>query len=171
MYRLFYLLPLFFFLFTAGPLQSVVAQDESSTSARARSDQTQVREYARPGRATIIVNVWGTVGQPGLWRVEQDIDLIEMLSVVSVPGLGLDEPGTRQKNFVAIYRTVDGKRQEIYRENLENILEEGASYPQIQDNDVLAVTQKRRRSLSFGLISSIVGTLSSVALLTLRLLE
>lgn len=159
-----YLLPLLVIgLFATTPAS---AQQAPPLSERGNS---QIQYYARPGVPTITVNVWGSVGQPGLWRVEPDVDLVEFLSVVRVPGLGLDEPGTREENFVTIYRTVDGERKEIYKKELNAILEDGASYPKLEEKDVVAVTQKRRRSLGVQFFASVAGAASSIALLVLQL--
>ena len=115
------------------------------------------------------MNVWGAVGQPGLWRIERSADLVEFLSVVGVPGVGENQLGTRSKVYVTIYRTHDGRRREIYRQNVENILEAGARYPVLQDRDVLEIETVRRRKIGFRVISTIVGTISSVTSLVLLL--
>lgn len=131
----------------------------------------QINQFARPGQPTLIVNVWGGVGQPGIWRVEQNVDLIELLSVVQVPGLGIENPGIRQKTLITLYRVEQGRHREVYKENLAHILQDGSALPMVQDGDVLAVTQVRRRNFGLTFFSSIVGTASSLTLLILRLTQ
>ena len=127
-----------------------------------------LNEYFRPGRATITVNVWGAASRPGIWRIEKDLDLIEFLTVVGVPGVGQQEAGTRTKTFLAVYRTQGDKRQTLYRERVEGILAEGATYPALQNNDIVAIEVESKRTFSVGLVSTIVGTLSSLSLLILN---
>jgi len=58
----------------------------------------------------------------------------------------------------------------VYSERLDEILEEGASYPDLQNEDVLLVeTSQRREIFTFQFISTFIGTTSSAILLVLRL--
>jgi len=132
-------------------------------------DNGLVQEFARPGRATMIVNVWGSARSPGLWRVERDVDLVDFLSVIGIPGVGDRQPGVRTRTYVAIYRSVNAQRRNVYRERVEAILEDGAQYPALQENDILAIEVEERNRIGFRLISSIVGTASSITLLIIRL--
>ena len=150
---------------------SLPASAQEPTGASDTGISTQVNTFARPGQATMLVNVWGSAGSPGIWRVERTVDLIDFLSVVEVPGIGLDEVGTRSTTYVVIYRTLRGERREAFRQKVKDLLQVGASYPNLQPNDVLSIEVKRRRKIGMQLISSIVGTTSSVILLVLRLSE
>ena len=132
-------------------------------------DNGLVQEFARPGRATMIVNVWGSARSPGLWRVERDVDLVDFLSVIGIPGVGDRQPGVRTRTYVAIYRSVNAQRRNVYRERVEAILEDGAQYPALQENDILAIEVEERNRIGLQLVSSIVGTASSITLLVLRL--
>ena len=128
-----------------------------------------VFDFSRPGEATILVNVWGNVGRAGLWRVEREVDLVEFLSVVEVPGVGTNRIGTRARNVVTVYRQRNGERRIVYQKNLEDILEDGARYPQLRDRDVLEIETTQRQRIGFRLVSTIVSTVSSTASLILLL--
>jgi len=128
-----------------------------------------IQEFARPGQPTIIIYLWGNVGASGLWRVEPSVDLISLLSAAQVPGIGKNSPGIRRTYYVNIYRGSEGNRQQVYREKLSNLLNQGAVYPQLKAEDVIEVEQRDRRSIGLRTISSIVGTASSMTLLILRL--
>lgn len=131
-----------------------------------------INTFATPGVATITVNVWGSVARPGLWRIEKGADLVEFLSVTGLAsGAQNQRPGTRTKTYVAIYRTINGERRQVYRSDIEDILEDGNSYPVLQDDDVLGVQSIQRRSLGFQTVSLIVSTASSLASLTFLLLR
>lgn len=156
-------------LFTCLGPYSAVAQLPQSFPSSGEQSTTHINRFAPPGQPTILVNIWGTVGQPGLWRIQPDVDIIELLSVVGVPGLGRDEPDTRQKTIIAVYRMQDNKRREVYRQDLEKILQDGSAVPTVRNGDVLAVIQERRRGFGFSFFTSIVGAASSLTLLLLRL--
>ncbi|PEN12829.1 hypothetical protein CRI94_12555 [Longibacter salinarum] len=154
-------------VFITGVPLSTYAQGVAGSGST--PTDANIQTYARPGEATMIVNVWGEANRPGIWRVERDVDLVEFLSVVQVPGIGLDQIGQRSTPYVVIYRSVGGERKQIYREKIEDILEEGSSYPDLQNNDILAIEVKRRRTIGLRMISTLIGTASSLTLLVLRL--
>jgi len=130
-----------------------------------------INVFAAPGAATVTVNVWGAVSRPGLWRVEKGVDLIKFLSVTGLAGIGQTRPGTRTKTFVSIYRNIDGVRREVYRSDVEDILGDGATYPVLEDDDVLGVETIQRRSLGFQTASLVVGTASSLASLAFLIIR
>jgi len=130
---------------------------------------TLVNTFARPGQATMLINVWGSAGSPGIWRVERTVDLIDFLSVIEVPGIGIDEVGTRSTTYVVIYRSNGGERREAFRRKVKDLLREGVRYPKLQQNDILSIEVDRRRKIGLQLVSSIVGTASSLTLLILNI--
>lgn len=143
-------------------------------AARAQSTTVlgqYVQVYARPGHPTIDVFVWGSVGVPGIWRVEPEVDLVELLSVVRVPGVGVDEAGIHQQTRLQIFREQGGRRVEIYNEEVEYLLSEARTYPVLQEGDILEVVTQRRTKVNVLTVSQIVGTLSSLVVLVLSLAE
>lgn len=130
-----------------------------------------VNQYARTGRPTIDVFIWGEVGTPGLWRVELDIDLIELLSVARLRNVGVEEPGIRRRVILRIYREEGGQRSEIYNEQLERIVGGGRVYPPLQDGDILEVVVRRKNTPTFRTVTSLIGATSAVVLLIIRISE
>jgi hypothetical protein len=128
-----------------------------------------ITDFTRPGQPSMTVYLWGGVGRAGLWRVERDVDLIQLLTAAGVPSIGTDSPGTRRRTSVNVYRLVDGERRQVYAARIEDLLEEGASYPSLNPEDVVEIHVRERRSIGLGLISTLVGTASTVTLLALRL--
>jgi hypothetical protein len=158
---------LFIVITTVVVVPTAASQDVPSSLGGAQ--QGYVNDFSRPGQATILVNVWGNASKPGLWRVERTIDLIDFLSVVGVPGIGMEEPGMRSTTYIAIYRTVNGARRQTYREKVDDLLSDGAAYPTLGNNDIVSVEVERRRSVGLQLVGTVVGTASSITLLILRL--
>ena len=116
-------------------------------------EQSYVNEFARPGQPTMTLYLWGAVGTTGIWRVERDVDLIQLLSVRSpacrawarrnrmcASGLSSTSIGSRA-----------GSAQQIYEEEVENLIGGGAApVPALQDGDILAVeTQTAPHRLNF----------------------
>lgn len=142
----------------------------SSAQIAGEADLPYINSFSRPGQPTITVYVWGNVGRTGIWQIERGTDLIEFLSAVQVPGVGQDQINVRRRFTLRIYRGGTQDRHEIYSEEIERILADGVEYPQLQRGDILFLElRQRRRIFSFQFISTLVGTVSSVFLLYLRL--
>lgn len=156
-------------LFMAGLLAGGLSPFAAQAQDLTLPEETYVNRYAPPGASTIQVYIWGSVGTTGIWRIEPDLDLVELLSVAGVTGIGTDEPEIRQRVNLRIYREGAAGRRMIYEERLDEVLAEGASYPLLESRDVLEVEVERRRGISFALVSQIMGTASSLTLLILRL--
>ena len=145
--------------FGAVPLYAQSASQESSYTHR----------YARPGRATMTVYLWGQVSTSGIWQVEENVDLIELLSAAGVPGIGTNQQETRQEIILHIYRRANEQRDEIYSRKMESVLEETQDVPDLQEGDVLVLEARERNRFSFSTLAQYVGTASTLALLFLRL--
>jgi len=124
-------------------------------------EQSYVNEFARPGQPTMTLYLWGSVGTTGIWRVEQDVDAIQLLSVAGVPGLGASESEVRQRFILHIYREEAGKRSQVYEVDIENLIGGEATAPPLQDGDILAIEVETRRRISIGLVFTTLRTISS----------
>ena len=133
--------------------------------------QRFINEFTRPGRPTMTVSLWGSVAYPGVWNVERDVDLIDLLSAAQIPGAGVVEPDVRQQAVIKLYRPVNGERREIYRADLEQLLGEGQSYPTLANGDIVEVVLVRRRRVGFQFVTQIVGTSATLTLLVLRITQ
>lgn len=131
------------------------------------SAQDPVYEYARPGYPTKTIYVWGAVSSAGIWRVESNTELIEFLSAVRVPGFGSDQRGGSGDLVLRIYRNGPDGRDEIYTESIKNLLVGRPDYPALQDMDIVTIEVRRR--IGWQSVASVVGALSSVTLLIIRL--
>lgn len=141
----------------------------AQSSPLATSGSTFTHEYARAGRATITVYVWGAVQAPGTWKVEQEVDLVELLSAIRVPGTGESDPRTKKRTVVRIYRKTAGARALVYETRLDDLLTQDAVYPGLADQDVLQVETITRSRFGWRDISAVTGTISSLLLLAFRL--
>jgi len=128
-------------------------------------------QFRDPGEPSMRVYIWGDVGSAGIWRVNRDVNFIELLSAARPGGVGVERARQRQRVSIRVYRIVDNERRMIYDEQLNEILEEGLRLPDLTDEDVLEVrTQERRGRLEqFRLITGVIGSTASLVLLFLRL--
>jgi hypothetical protein len=147
--------------------QSARAQSPLSQETVTRDDY--VNRYARPGRATQTIYVWGAVSQPGIWEVEKGTGLVELFSVVRPTGFGTESPRTQREVVVRIRRSSNGRSRVAHEFELQELLERSPDErPALEAGDILEVRTIEERSFSFRTFSTIVGTLSSVTLLIIR---
>ena len=160
------LLPLLWLLHPAPPATAQEAPSPGLTSPLENPNR-----FARPGMPTNEVWVWGEVSQPGIWRVERGADLVQFLSHLRVPGLLQQQAQTRSRFTLKIYRGAPASREMIYEIRLDELLEEGDDYPELQDGDILAVELRQRQSRLqlFRLVTGAVSSAASLTLLFLRL--
>lgn len=148
------------------PLSLVTSADAQSAQA---GERAFTNRYARPGRPTMTVYVWGEVGNTGIWRVERDIGLIELLSAVQVPGLGDESPEFERQVLVTVYRQQGDRRSQVYQRQLEEIASGAQDPPSLQEGDILEIRTEQQRQFSFSTVTTYIGTASSLLLLALRL--
>jgi len=136
----------------------------------AQGKEEYTYRYARPGQATQEVYIWGAVDQPGIWEVAPETDLVELFSVARPTGFGTEEIGTETQVMVRIRRTENGQTQVAHEMQLKTLLNQAPNQrPSLQAGDVIEVRTVESRKLSIRTVGTIVGTLSSVTILILRL--
>jgi protein involved in polysaccharide export with SLBB domain len=115
------------------------------------------------------VYVWGAVSQPGIWKIEPGTGLVELFSVVRPTGFGTESPRTRKDIVIRIRRSTGGVSRVAHELELEDLLDMPPDErPSLQPEDILEVRTVEKRGFSFRTFSTIVGTLSSVTLLIIR---
>ena len=157
------------FLFV-GLLASSLAPDSRAQDSDPPPEEL-TQTYARPGIPTQTIYIWGDVGTAGVWRVERNIDLVELLSAARLTGIGQANPGYRSRTVIQVHRRSGSGHTLVYEATAEELLAPDATYPGLEDQDVVEVERRTRRKIGFQLISSIVGTAASLTLLVLRLTD
>jgi hypothetical protein len=130
-------------------------------------------QFRDPGEPSMRVFIWGDVGNAGIWRVNRDVDFIELLSAARPGGVGQERARQRQRVDIRVYRITEGERRMIYNERLNEMLEEGLQLPELADEDVVEVRTRERRGRleQIRLITGLIGSTASLALLFLRITD
>jgi hypothetical protein len=128
-----------------------------------------VYRHARPGYATVQLYVWGAADRPGIWEVEETIGLVELLSAARVRGAAGVQPAYKQETIVRLFRQAGDGRGLVFERSLESVLASPASTPALSDGDVVTVELVQSRRFGWRDAGVVVGTVSSVALLVIRL--
>jgi hypothetical protein len=137
--------------------------------ALAQDDASRANYYGRPGYPTITVYVVGGVPQPGVWRVEQGVDFVEFLSVINASRQETQQAETRTRVLLRLFRLQSERREEIYKATLEDAIMQNQPHPGLVDGDVLFVDSRVSRRLTIRTGASVVGAISSLLLLAIRL--
>jgi len=128
--------------------------------------------YARPGDATIQVNVLG-VRLSGLYEIPEGTDLSRLLALSG--GMGLQPRTDREEPpeiTIRLYRsTQPGGGDPTFEARYDEILRGRAEGPVLEENDVVMVDVVQPSEFTFSQGLSIVSTLTSVALIIVRILD
>lgn len=127
-------------------------------------------QFREPGEPSMRVFIWGDVSNAGIWRVNRDVDFIELLSAARPGGVGQERARRRQRVSIRVYRVIEGERRMIYDEPLTEMLEEGIRLPELASEDVIEVRTRERRGRleQFRLVTGLIGSTASLVLLFLR---
>lgn len=141
-----------------------------AASGQLTEDLEGVNVYGRPGYPKITVFVWGQA-QNGVWLVEEDTGLIELLTVAARSDVTIRQPDRRSETFVKIFRNGASPRgsDPLFMANVDEVFSGQRSYPAFEDGDILVVENRVRRRVTWWDVSQIVGTVSSGVSLILLL--
>ncbi len=140
----------------------------SQNEALAQSEE-RITDFSRPGRPTMFIYVWGTASTPGIWKVEQDVDMLELLSSAQVPNFGATDNTTRSTVTVRLFRSSGGQRVEIFQSEMNDLIKSGKSYPAMQEKDIIMIETKTKQRFNLQTVFSAIGAGASLVLLAIRI--
>ena len=151
-----------------GAWLGVVLLMFTSTLALAQPEERMV-DFSRPGRPTMMIYLWGAVSSPGIWKVETDVDFLELLTAAQVPNIGQSNSQTREKVFIHVYRGTVSRRNEIYSADVKKMLSEGSAYPALQAGDIIFLETESKQRFGLNTILAGIGAASALVLLIIRI--
>ena len=132
-------------------------------------DEGKITDFARPGRPTMMIYVWGTASTPGIWKVEQDVDPVELLSAAQISNFGNIDASVSQTMYLSIYRQRGAGRDEIYKAKMTDFLTGASPAPRLAEGDLLLVETITKKKFNYQTIFSAIAALGSIVLLVIRL--
>ncbi len=135
-----------------------------------RFSQAAYYHYAEPDDITILVNVWGSVRNPGLYEVPRGTSLSKLFSLAGGPAMGTHREGQERKLTVRLSRKRDGGRHIIFEETMENEVIVFEENPVLRDGDVLTAETYVENAFTWRTALSLVGTAASLATTVIILL-
>lgn len=128
--------------------------------------------FAKPGEATVQVQVQGTVPRPGIYEVPDSTDLNKLLTMAG--GAALEprpENRERPKITIRVYRPEAQRRSPLVDASYETLLSGERQFRNFRDGDVVVVETIQQRGFTWRDILSVSSTLFSLALLVVRIIR
>ncbi len=136
---------------------------------RSRYSPAAYYNYAEPGDVTIMVNVWGTVRNPGLYEIPRETKLSTLLSVAGGPIVSQREHRTDRTIEIRLFRDSGNTRSVVFENTMANEVFASEENPVLQEGDVLTVETVVTRRFSWRDVFPIVAAVASVALAVERI--
>lgn len=121
--------------------------------------------FSESGEGTIGVKVMGTVRNPGLYRLRVGTDLGQLLALSGGPVLSVRREDRDRETTIRLFRPQSDDEQElIFEEDFEgSITTRAASYPKLQNGDVMTVEVVEDRQFEWRDALTIVSASGSLA--------
>lgn len=148
---------------------SAIAPDvQAQNYGQVEETDTNVNSYfffVEPGEGSIDVKVMGTVRNPGLYRLGEGTDLGQLLALSGGPVLNVRQEERDRETTIRLFRPQSsGEQKLIFEEDFEGgITTQSASYPQLQDGDVMTVEVIEDRQFEWRDALTILSAVASVA--------
>lgn len=123
--------------------------------------------YVRPGQPAQIVYVAGAVALPGRWRVEQSVQLWDLLAVANPSVVTTEGSQTLEDARVLVYRVNNQGRSLVFDESMESLLTSGSASLRLEEGDIVVVNLieiTESTSVGFREIVSIVSSVAGLAI-------
>jgi len=124
-------------------------------------DNPGVQDYGRPGVPRITIYVWGNA-QTGVWTVEENASMLEVVSATSRVGLDERNPERRQIHTLRLFRDGNRSGDPEFEARLEDVFSRSVTLPELRERDVLVIESRTRRRLSWRDLNQVTGTVASV---------
>ena len=128
--------------------------------------------YAESGDITILVKLWGSVGNPGLYEVRQGIPLSTLLTLAGGPNASESDPRSRRTLTIRLYRdAADGPPTLLYETVMEDQVQVLSEDPTLMHGDTVVIEERVAQRFGWRDGISILTAVSAVVLLVERLVN
>lgn len=146
-----------------------VSAQNLSDFERSRYSPASYYNYSEPADVTILVNVWGTVRNPGLYEIPQGTTLSHLLSLSGGPIVAPRQVRQDRTIQVRLFRPNGAGRELLWETEMENELTAADDDLTVQEGDVVTVETVVRQRFSWRDVFSVVAAVGTVAIAIERL--
>lgn len=158
---------LFVFLLWTVLAGSVSVQAQGFTDV----SNVAVFRYAAPGEPTKDIRVWGAVRTAGIYQVESDATLLDVLTLAGGPAIPTTSDRVEQTVRVEVLRNPNGARSVVLATTLDALTDEDVTLPDLRDGDLVSLTSETRQRFTWRDVISVASSAASIALLVIRITE
>lgn len=144
--------------------QVAAAQTVPTDFERSRFSPAAYYNYAEAGDVTILANVWGTVRNPGLYKIPQGTHLSTLLSVAGGPAADVRNERNDQTISLRLYRNEGGVRRVVFEDVMTNEIFASSEDPVLQEGDILAVETIVKQRFNWRDVLPFISASASVGL-------
>ena len=145
------------------------AQGQSIDFERSRFSPAAYYNYGEAGDVTILVNVWGTVRNPGLYEVPQGTSVSTLFSLAGGPTTTVRRRTTKRTMSARLSRHGAPQEATVLEAIMINEVFALTDDPILTEGDVLTVNIVERQRFSLRDVFPIVAAVASVALAVERI--
>lgn len=95
--------------------------------------------YARPGHPTMVIYVLGDVAITGRWRVEREVQLLDLLAVAGPSVVMTEQSETVEDVRIKVFREADQGRRLTFNEPIESLLTSANASLLLEEGDIVVV--------------------------------
>lgn len=128
-----------------------------------------VFRYANPGQPTMDIRVWGAVRSPGVYQVERDADLLDVLTLAGGPAIPSEDDRSVRSVNVEILRETAGTRAVVVATTLAALTALDTPLPDLQDGDLVSLSVQTRQRFTWRDALSVTTSVAALAVLILRI--
>lgn len=150
-------------------LTAPVAAQTLSDLDRSRYSPAAYYNYSEPGDVTVLVNVWGTVRNPGLYELPQGTKLRHLLSLAGGPIVAPRQNRQTRTIQVRLYRSDAAGHRIVFESEMENEVIATAEDPALLQADVVTVETTVRQRFIWRDVFPIIAAVGTVAIAIERL--
>src|SRR5690606_15204560 len=155
------------FAFALALISAAPADAQIADLVRSRYSPAAYYNYGEPGDVTILVSVWGTVRNPGLYEIPAETTLGVLFSLAGGPAV---TSRRKQDRRTVTARLLRGSAQDVAFEiEMQNEILALSPDPVLVAGDVLTVDTVERAGLSWRDVFPVVAAVASVTLAVERL--
>ena len=137
------------------------------TSAQGIAEAAMENLYARPGHPTMVIYVLGDVEITGRWRVEREVQLLDLLAVARPSVVMTEGSQTVEDVRVKVFREADQGRRLAFDEPMESLLTSVHASLVLAEGDVVVVDLIEKQVSTTVGFREILAIATSVASLVL----
>lgn len=138
---------------------------------RVEDTETNVDAYfyfVEKGSATIQVSAFGKLYFPGVYVLEEGVNLAFMLALTGGP-TSTNQPDVSETRTVRLFRNTGNGRSLAFEATFDDVMDQASDSPVLTEGDIVVLDVQQKRKLNWRDLFTVIGPILSTLLLIERL--